>query len=44
MAWIERGGAIALSRQCELAGVARASVSRRTVEPVGTSIQVQSST
>jgi putative transposase len=32
MAWIERGGAIALSRQCELAGVARASVYRRTIE------------
>jgi putative transposase len=32
MVWIERGGAIALSRQCELAGVARASVYRRTIE------------
>ena len=32
MAWIERGGAIALSRQCELAGVARASVYRRSIE------------
>jgi putative transposase len=32
MAWIERGGAIALSRQCELTGVARASVYRRTIE------------
>src|SRR5512133_186302 len=32
MAWIERGGAIALLRQCELAGVSRASVSRRTIE------------
>jgi putative transposase len=32
MAWIERGGAIALLRQCELAGVSRASVYRRTIE------------
>ena len=32
MAWIERGGAIALLRQCELTGVARASVYRRTIE------------
>jgi putative transposase len=32
MAWIERGGAIALSRQCELAGVSRASVYRRPIE------------
>ena len=32
MVWIERGGAIALSRQCELADVSRASVYRRTIE------------
>lgn len=32
MAWIEGGGAIALSRQCELAGVSRASVYRRAIE------------
>jgi putative transposase len=32
MAWIERGGANALLRQCELTGVARASVYRRTIE------------
>ena len=32
MAWIERGGAIALLRQCELTGVARASVYRRAIE------------
>jgi hypothetical protein len=32
MEWIERGGAISLSRQCELAGVSRASVYRRTIE------------
>ena len=32
MGWIERGGAISLARQCELAGVSRASVYRRTIE------------
>jgi putative transposase len=32
MGWIERSGAIALARQCELAGVSRASVYRRTIE------------
>lgn len=32
MGWIERGGAISLVRQCELAGVSRASVYRRTIE------------
>jgi putative transposase len=32
MGWIERCGAIALARQCELAGVSRASVYRRTLE------------
>ena len=32
MAWIERGGAMSMSRQCELAGVSQASVYRRTIE------------
>lgn len=32
MGWVERGGAVPLARQCELAGVSRASVYRRPIE------------